>query len=551
MTIAVRELGFRYPAQPAAALNDLDLEIHPGMITWLTGALGSGTSTLLLAAAGLAPRLTGGERRGRVLVDGSDPAEQSPLALAIGYLAPSPSLQLSGIAPTVRAELAVGPMNLGLGHDAIAKRVEHALARFDLTALADRAPSKLSGGETQRVVLAALAAAAPRFWLLDEPFAALDHPSRGMLQRILRTLADEGATVVVASEDAEAMHTIADRVVVLAHGRVALDGDPRELLVGDALHAHGADTTDTAALATAAGFEAPRPFTPAALLKQIGVTPDNTCDEQDQGVSGGCPVFELRNVAFGYAERGVVLRDASMVVHRGEACGLFGVNGAGKSTLLRLAMALEHPQMGAVIVLDHSTSGRHPEDLAPRVAMLTQQPERQLFATSVKQECRFTAEHAGWDRARIDARVADSLDQLGLGGVADKHPGDLPLPMRRLVALAAVLVAEPELLLLDEPTAGLDHASRRRVIDVVRDRSQRGVSTLAVTHDPVFAHEALDRAVRIEDGAVQAVLPFRAIFDDRVLAIPPVLIVARALHLTRPDDRFREVAAALAAHRLR
>ncbi len=551
MTIAVRGLGFRYPAQPAAAVDDLDLEIHPGMITWLTGALGSGTSTLLLAAAGLAPRLTGGERRGSVLVDGCDPAEQSPLALGIGYLAPSPSLQLSGIAPTVRAELAVGPMNLGLAPEVIANRVDHALVRFDLTALADRAPSKLSGGETQRVVLAALATAAPRFWLLDEPFSALDHPSRHMLQQILRTLADEGATVVVASEDAEAMHTIADRMVVLAHGRAVLDDEPRELLAGDALPAHGAGTTDTATLAAAAGFEAPRPITPLALLELLGAIPNHSGDVQGQGASRTSPVFELRDIAFGYAGQGAVLHEANMVVHRGEACGLFGINGAGKSTLLRLAMALEHPQHGAVIVLDQPTKGRHPEDLAPRVAMLTQQPERQLFATTVKQECRFTAEQARWDSRRIDTRVAETLHQLGLTSVADSHPGDLPLPVRRLVALAAVLVAEPDLLLLDEPTAGLDHASRLRVIDAVRDRSVRGVSTLAVTHDPVFAHEALDRAFRLEAGAVREVVPFGAIFDEVVLAVPAALVVARALHMNSPDDRFRDVAAALAAYRLR
>ncbi len=551
MTIAMHGLRFRYPARAAAALDDINLEIHPGTITWLTGALGSGTSTLLLVAAGLAPRLTGGERRGSVLVDGSDPAEHSPLALGIGYLAPSPSLQLSGIAPTVRVELAVGPMNLGLGRQEIASRVDHALARFDLTALADRAPSELSGGETQRVVLGALAAAAPRCWLLDEPFSALDHASRRMLHRILRSLADEGATVVVASEDAEAMHTIADRVVVLAHGRVVLDGEPSELLAGDALPAHGAGTTDAATLAAAAGFAAPRPITSAALLAQIGARPADSGDVQRQVESDASHVFELRNVEFGYALRGVVLRNATMVVRRGDACGLFGVNGAGKSTLLRLAMALEHPQRGSVVVLDRPTTGRHPEDLAPRVAMLSQQPERQLFATTVKRECRFTAEHAGWDSDRIDARVTATLHKLGLAGVADSHPGDLPLPVRRLVALAAVLAAEPELLLLDEPTAGLDDASRRRVIDVVLDRSARGLSTLAVTHDPVFAHEALDRAFRVEAGAVRAIVPFGAIFDDEVLAAPAALIVARALHLKSPDDRFRDVAAALAAHCLR
>ncbi|MBA2291710.1 MAG: ABC transporter ATP-binding protein [Gemmatimonadales bacterium] len=551
MTIAVRGLWFRYPAQSLAALDDVDLDIIPGRVTWLTGAIGSGTSTLLLAAAGLAPRLTGGERRGSVLVDDTDPARDSPLALAIGYLAPSPQLQLSGIAPTVRAELAVGPMNLGLGRQEILSRVDDALGRFDLAALADRAPSTLSGGETQRVVIAALAVAAPRTWLLDEPFSALDHGTRRMVQRILRSLADDGATVVVASEDAEAMYPLADRVVVLAHGRAVLDGVPHELLAGDAMHAHGAGTTDTAALAAAAGLPAPRAITPPALLAQIDTVATDHRAAPAAVVVDSSPVFELREVDFGYSGTSDVLRAATMTVHRGDACGLFGANGAGKSTLLRLAMALEHPRHGSVIVLDQPTVGRHPEDLAPRVAMLSQQPERQLFATTVKQECRFTAEHAGWDAARIDARVDATLHQLGLLDMGDRHPGDLPLPVRRLVALAALLVAEPELLLLDEPTAGLDDASRRRVVDMVLDRRERGVSTLVVTHDPNFAREALNRAFRVDQRAVRAVVPFEAIFDDGVLPAPATLIVARALHLKPPYDRFRDVAAALAAHRLR
>lgn len=572
MRFTTRGLRVRYPAQEAWAIDGVDLDIAPGSVTWLTGALGSGTSTLVLALAGLSPRLTGGDREGTVMADDVAASLTTPLSRGIAYLGPSASLQISGIAKTVRDEIAVGPMSLGRPREEIVLAVAQAMQQLHLGHLAARAPDALSGGETQRMLLASLLAASPRAWLLDEPFSALDHASTGHVQQLLRVQAAAGATVVVACDDADAMVDLADRMIVMQHGRVALDGDPRELLAGDAIIAAGAGTTDAAALARDAGIAAPRPLTRAQLLQRIADAPepararrapivgsvgdvsvaavatdiatDSTIGAQGQGAQSA-PTLGMSNVSFAYRNGTPVLHDVSFEIRPGEAVGLFGANGAGKSTLLRLAMALERPTGGTVTTLGALTRGRHPEDFAPRTGFLFQQPERQLFAASVRSECSLAPRLAGWNASRTAAGVAAVLDALGLADTAKEHPYDLPLPRRRLVALAAILAADPDLVLLDEPTAALDFASREQVIRVIRERVRRGKAVLAITHDATFAHEALERGMVLEHGRVVHDGPIRSVIDDERMVRPAALAVALALGLSPGRDRRKEVARTL------
>ncbi|MBK7594727.1 MAG: ATP-binding cassette domain-containing protein [Gemmatimonadetes bacterium] len=353
-------------------------------------------------------------------------------------------MQLSGIAATVRDEIAVGPMNLGWPVEQIRAAADDAMQRLGIGHLADRAPRALSGGEQQRVLLAALAATSPTLWLLDEPFSALDATSRAHVQRWLRGLTRGGATVVIACDEADTMAGIADRLVVLQHGAVALDGAPSTLLASDAILATGAATTEAAALAAAAQMPAPRPILAASLLGAVGLAAQTEVVEMVAApLAAGTPLLECRDVQFAYRDGPAVLRGVSVAVHAGEAVGVFGANGAGKSTLLRLAMALDHPTSGTVTVRGLETRGRHPEELAPAVGFLFQQPERQLFSASVRAECAVGPRLAGGSSAQVDDAVAAVLTELGLEDVADEHPYDLPVPRRRLVALAAVLATDP------------------------------------------------------------------------------------------------------------
>lgn len=255
--------------------------------------------------------------------------------------------------------------------------------------------------------------------------------------------------------------------------------------------------------------------------------------------------LRMSGVVFRYPGGPAVLDGVDLEIGAGEAVGLFGSNGAGKSTLLRLAMALEHPLAGSIETLGRPTAGGNPEDLAPMAGFLFQQPERQLFAASVRSECTLAPRLAGWSERRTAESVAEVLNQLGLTETAEEHPYDLPLPRRRLVALAAILTADPDLILLDEPTAALDVASRHRVIDVIRERIRRGKTVLAITHDAGFAHEALDRGLLLERSRVAHDGPVRDVIDDHRMVRPAALAAALVLGLSPGNDRRSEVARAL------
>jgi energy-coupling factor transporter ATP-binding protein EcfA2 len=258
------EVGFTYPGAAAPALTACSFAAAAGEVTWLTGALGAGTSTALLVAAGLAPRHTGGLRTGRIRTLGLDPGEEGAATALRGRVAlvlSTPATQMSGIAETVSQEVAFAPANLGWSRERIHAGVASALEALGISHLAARSPATLSGGELQRVVLAAMLVLEPELWLLDEPASALDLDGRARLHRLLRSEVARGAAVVVASEDADGLAAIADRLVVLASGRAVLEGPPVELLRGDRIWEAGTGSTSVGTLARAAGVPAPRPLT--------------------------------------------------------------------------------------------------------------------------------------------------------------------------------------------------------------------------------------------------------------------------------------------------
>ena len=278
LAVEFRGVTLRYGEEAAPALDGVSVAIRAGEVTWLFGALGAGCSSFLLAAAGLAPRHTGGTLSGAVSALGADPhdaAGRSALAGRIGYVTASPGTQLSGVAATVWEEVAFAPANLGWPIERIRAAVPHALDRLGVGRLSGRVPTSLSGGELQRVVIAAMLVLAPDLWLLDEPASALDRAGRLAVAAVLRDETRRGAAVVIASEDADAMAGLADRLLVLEAGAIVLDGMPRDILAGEEIWRHGAASTATAGVARAAALlaePAPPPLRPPfPLTVEAGV----------------------------------------------------------------------------------------------------------------------------------------------------------------------------------------------------------------------------------------------------------------------------------------
>jgi energy-coupling factor transporter ATP-binding protein EcfA2 len=317
----------------------------------------------------------------------------------------------------------------------------------------------------------------------------------------------------------------------------------------------GAAPPAAAPRAAAAGWSAPRPLDTSTLLRAVrrfpglpaaGATHASPLPGAASSTPGAVPILAMNGVGFSYPRGPAVFGGVSFEVRPGEAVGLFGPNGAGKSTLLRLAMALEQPTTGTVRTVNRATTGFHPENFAPRVGFLFQQPERQLFATSVRGECSVALQLAGWPTGRIEEAVSGVLEELGLVEVEAEHPYDLPLPRRRLVALASILVAGPELVLLDEPTAGLDAASRDRVIRVIRNRVAGGMTALAITHDAIFAHETLVRAIQLGEGCLMGDGLVRNVLEGTRMTRPAALAVAIELGIPAGCDGRDAVASQLA-----
>lgn len=255
----------------------------------------------------------------------------------------------------------------------------------------------------------------------------------------------------------------------------------------------------------------------------------------------------VQDVRFGYRER-EVLGGISLTVGAGEGVALLGANGAGKTTLFRLLMAFEHPWSGTIAVDGRSLDGLHPEDLHGSAGYLFQRPEDQLFRRTVRGDVRFGPERLGWDPARCDAAVANALDRLALADVAERHPYDLSLPRRRVVALAGVLAAAPRVLLLDEPTATLDRQAWALVVSVLRAQREAGVAVIAITHDTAFAAELCDRAVLIDGGRIGADGPLAEVLSrPGAPPLPPAVRLLQQLQIPTPSLRGEELAWALAA----
>lgn len=263
------------------------------------------------------------------------------------------------------------------------------------------------------------------------------------------------------------------------------------------------------------------------------------------------PVLHFEQVEFAYDPAVPVLRGVSLAVQPGEGVAVLGANGAGKSTLLRLAMALARPLRGRVTSAGFTTAQHRPEQLAARVGYVFQHPEDQLFAPTVAEELAFGPRLLGWSEAQVQARTAELLTQLGLEAAAARHPYDLPMPARRLVAVACALMMQPALVLMDEPSAGLDDPSRRRLAATVRVVRRAGAAVVAVTHDAEFAIEALDRAIVLDSGLVARDGALDSVLHSGLAAVPRLPLAQRvvaALGLVPASPRFDDAARVLGAH---
>ncbi|HUD69635.1 MAG TPA: ATP-binding cassette domain-containing protein [Acidimicrobiales bacterium] len=491
---------FTYTGDVAPTLRDVDLEIPEGELCVVVGTTGSGKSTFLRAMNGLVPHATGGRLGGDVRVAGRSTRVHAPRDLAdlIGLVGQDPSA--SFVTDAVEDELAYTMENLGVAPAAMRRRVEDTLDLLGLHELRGRPLRSLSGGQQQRVAIGAVLTAAPRALVLDEPTSALDPAAaEEVLASLSRLVHDVGLTVVIAEHRLERVLPFADRVIL-----VPGDGAPLRIGSPEAVMVDSPVAPPLVELARVADWH-PVPLSvrdarrvAAPLRARLSSAP-KAPSERRAASTRGAAVATLERASFAYDEV-LALSDVDLGFHAGEIVALMGRNGSGKSTLLALLAGARRPSTGSVQVRGEAPATLSPRRLVKSVGLVPQDAQLLLYRETVAEECETSDKESGLDAGT----TRGVLDQLLSGVPAERHPRDLSEGQRLALALAVVLAHDPPLLLLDEPTRGLDYPSKARLEGILADLTTRGTSVVIATHDVELVARVADRAVLLADGEVVA-----------------------------------------------
>ncbi len=489
---------FRYDGHPV--LEEVSLQVRAGQMVALTGSNGSGKSTLLLLACGLLHPDEGTVRVFDALTteeDGFKARQQC------GFVFQNPDDQL--VASIVRNEVAFGPENLGLPAEQIAERVSWALSATGLAGFEDRQTNSLSGGQKQRLALAGALAMRPRVLLLDEPTSMLDPESRYDFMRLVRQLADGGMTVVMATHSPREA-ALADRVVRLESGRIAFSGNPIDAELG-----LSEDLTRIAAKdPTREPEDDPTPPRGRHARPVPKPTAEDILNAQTVDPTRGhalMPVLRFDDVTYIY-DQGTdaaitALKDVSLTIQLGEFIGVIGSTGSGKSTLIQHMNGLLHPTQGRVLSYWNDLADRFAANEARfRIGVVFQYPEQQLFAQTVYDDIAFGPRNQGLGTDEVEERVKVAMEQVGLAydELAARNPFQLSGGQQRRAAIAGVLAMRPDVLVLDEPCAGLDPTAHAAMRDLLRTLHEGGQTIIMVSHDLEDVADLATRTIRIDTG---------------------------------------------------
>jgi energy-coupling factor transporter ATP-binding protein EcfA2 len=512
------------------AFTGASFSIPEGELVLVVGPTGSGKSTLLRCINGLVPHFSGGTLRGRVLVDGRDTRVHRPRDLAdlVGFVAQDPVS--SFVTDTVEEEIAYGMEAMGVDATAMRRRVEETLDLMGLADVRHRPLKDLSGGQQQRVAIGAVLAAGPRILVLDEPTSALDPvAAEDVLATLHRLVHDLGVTVVVAEHRLERVIHHADRVVLLESGRVSGLLDPAEAMV------HSPVFPPVIALGRALAWQ-PLPLSVRDARRRARELRSSLSAPVavPVAVADHAPLPPVATMERLSVRRGAVvaLRHVDLSIRPREVVALMGRNGAGKSTLLASLVGQLPPTAGRVRLgdLDHARSA--PAQIVRRAGLVPQDPSLILYAESVAEELGAADRDFGLPAGSTSA----VLDAIAPRTGRDQHPRDLSEGQRVSLALAVILASAPPLVLLDEPTRGLDYAAKRRLVHVLGELAAQGHAVVLATHDVELAAEVATRVVIVAEGEVVADGPATAVLAGSPAFAPQVAKILHPLPFLTVDD---------------
>ncbi|MDS1029250.1 energy-coupling factor transporter ATPase [Bacillota bacterium LX-D] len=505
--IQIENLTYYYPEKTKPALEKINLEILEGQFVLIVGGSGCGKSTLVRALTGLVPEFYGGTFGGKVSLNGQEiqRLDKRKLAQQIGMVFQDPESQL--VMTNVEEELAFGLENLGLPNDLMKRRVMEVTGALGLSNYLQQFIPELSGGQKQKVALGAILAMQPDILVLDEPTSQLDPVAGEEILTMLKRLNEEnGLTVVLVEQRLERCFHLADRVIVMNKGRIAFDGEPEQAAKWAALN-HSPFIPPLANLFAGAGFQ-DVPLTVKKgreILKRHFAITQCASPVQQKNIKvvpvQKDSIVSVENLWFAYPTGKEVLKKINLQIRPGDFTVIMGENAAGKTTLLRNINGLLRPSRGQVKILNQDIKKMTVEELAKDIGYLSQNPNDYLFLPTVKEELNYTLHNLNLPDNGICEKL---LERLHLMDHLQTNPRDLSSGERQRVALATVLVAKPKLLLLDEPTRGLDYQLKEELGKILWKLQSQGMAILMITHDVEFAAEYATDIILMAEGSFVA-----------------------------------------------
>jgi energy-coupling factor transporter ATP-binding protein EcfA2 len=514
---SLEEVSFTYVEGARPALSRVTFEIAPGEMVGVMGASGAGKSTLAKCLNRIVPEFEGGTfsgvvRIGEQALDGARVWEVAP---RVGMVFQDFEAQL--FSTNVAHEVAFAMEQIGMDRAEMIRRIRPALEAVGLAGFEHRDPTSLSGGEKQRLAIASVLALRPALIVLDEPTTDLDPEGKAEVFALIRSLRGQGLSLIVIEHEAGVLRG-ADRLVLLREGEVIAEGRPQDLFTQlDLLENCGVHPPDLNRVLAKTGipFHAADVDEAEALIRRVyprlpsrSASPPDSAHLEAAADNGFVPLAEARALCFGYPDGPPVLDSIDLQIAPGEFLAIIGQNGSGKTTLAKHLVGLLHPTSGAVMLNGRDRATLRPAETAAEAGYVFQNPDHQIFAATVEDEVAFGPRNFELPRDEIQRRCDEVLRAVGLDEARELDPFLLSKGERQRLAVASVLALRPRLLILDEPTTGLDYREQRRMMALVNELNHGGIAIVIITHTPWLFAEYSRRVVLIRRG--------RKLFDGGV-----------------------------------
>jgi energy-coupling factor transport system ATP-binding protein len=525
--VALEDVSYTYPDGERPALSRISFEVAASEMVGVMGASGAGKSTLAKCLNRIVPEFEGGAFAGVVRIGGRslDGARVWEVAPQVGMVFQDFEAQL--FSTNVAHEVAFAMEQVGMDREEMVRRIRPALEAVGLAGFEHRDPTSLSGGEKQRLAIASVLALRPAIIILDEPTTDLDPEGKAQVFALIRSLREQGLSLVVIEHEAEVLRG-ADRLVLMREGEIIAEGTPRELMTRielleecgvhppdlnrvlalSGIAAHAASVDEAEALIRRAlprlGASSRSPDIPSAPASRDAAPREGAAlDTSADGAApadDARPLVEVRSVSFNYPDGPPVLDSIDLRIAPGDFVAIIGQNGSGKTTLAKHLVGLLRPSAGVVMLNGRDRTTMRPAETAAEVGYVFQNPDHQIFAATVEDEVAFGPRNFDLAPGDVERRCDEVLRAVGLENARKLDPFLLGKGERQRLAVASVLALRPRLLILDEPTTGLDYREQRRMMALVTELNRDGIAIVMITHTPWLVAEYARRVVLMRRG---------------------------------------------------